>query len=118
MYLEKLKLKNLLSLQKLLLNLNLVLKKFQNYIFFHLEDGTSKVDKGILIKLPERNLLKTLNLANKITMQMKIFKNDKVIDLRIYNRMSFQQMNKKSFDIYVDLSPTKLSIAAFKKFEW
>tara|TARA_B100001245_G_scaffold115223_1_gene84454 strand:- start:418 stop:696 length:279 start_codon:yes stop_codon:yes gene_type:complete len=26
-------------------------------------------------------------------------------------------MSKKSFDIYIDLSPTKLSIAAFKKFD-
>ena len=30
--------------------------------------------------------------------------------------MLFQLMSKKNFDIYVDLSPTKLSIAAFEKF--
>ena len=30
--------------------------------------------------------------------------------------MSFQLMSKKNFDIYLDLCPTKLSIAAFKKF--
>ena len=30
--------------------------------------------------------------------------------------MSFQLMSKKNFDIYIDLSPKKLSIAAFKKF--
>ena len=29
--------------------------------------------------------------------------------------MSFQLMSKKNFDIYLDLCPTKLSIAAFKK---
>ena len=31
--------------------------------------------------------------------------------------MSFQLMSKKNFDIYIDLSPKKLSIAAFKKFD-
>ena len=30
--------------------------------------------------------------------------------------MSFQLMSKKNFDIYLDLCPTKLSVAAFKKF--
>ncbi len=30
--------------------------------------------------------------------------------------MSFQPMNKKNFDIYLDLSPNKLSIAVFEKF--
>ena len=30
--------------------------------------------------------------------------------------MSFQLMSKKNFDIYLDLCPTKLSIAAFEKF--
>ena len=45
MYLEKLKLAILLRLQKLLLNLNLILKKFQNYIFSHLVDGILKVEK-------------------------------------------------------------------------
>ena len=30
--------------------------------------------------------------------------------------MSFQLMNKKNFDIYLDLSPNKLSIAVFEKF--
>ena len=30
--------------------------------------------------------------------------------------MSFQLMSKKNFDIYLDLCPTKLTIAAFKKF--
>ena len=31
--------------------------------------------------------------------------------------MLFQLMSKKNFNIYVDLSPTKLSIAAFEKFD-
>ena len=31
--------------------------------------------------------------------------------------MLFQLMSKKNFDIYVDLSPTKLSIAVFEKFD-
>ena len=30
--------------------------------------------------------------------------------------MSLQLMSKKNFDIYLDLSPTKLSIGAFEKF--
>ena len=45
-----------------------------------------KNNKGILIKLPETNLLKALNLAYHITIN-EIFKNDKVIDLRIYNHV-------------------------------
>ena len=43
-----------------------------------------KNNKGILIKLPETNLSKALNLAYHITIN-ETFKNDKVIDLRIYN---------------------------------
>ena len=45
-----------------------------------------KSNKGILIKLSETNLLKTLNLAYQLTMN-ETFKNDKVIDLRIYNNV-------------------------------
>jgi len=43
-----------------------------------------KNNKGILIKLPETNLSKALNLAYHITVN-ETFKSDKVIDLRIYN---------------------------------
>ena len=43
-----------------------------------------KNNKGILIKLPETNLSKALNLAYHITIN-ETFKSDKVIDLRIYN---------------------------------
>ena len=45
-----------------------------------------KSNKGVLIKLSETNLLKALNLAYHITIN-EIFKNDKVIDLRIYNHV-------------------------------
>ena len=43
-----------------------------------------KGDKGILIKLPEKNLLKALNLSNDMIANEN-FKNNKIIDLRIYN---------------------------------
>ena len=45
-----------------------------------------KNNKGILIKLPETNLSKALNLAYHITIN-ETFKSDKVIDLRIYNHV-------------------------------
>ena len=40
----------------------------------------------ILIKLPQQNLLKSLNFANKILMRSE-FKNIKLIDLRIKNNL-------------------------------
>ena len=43
-----------------------------------------KNNKGILIKLPEKNLLKALNLSNDMIANEN-FKNNKIIDLRIYN---------------------------------
>jgi len=41
----KIKIKDFIKLKKLLLNLNLILKKFQNYIFFLLVGGTLKIIK-------------------------------------------------------------------------
>jgi len=41
---------------------------------------------GILFKLPKKNLLKNLNLANQVLKNEK-FKNAKIIDLRIPNRL-------------------------------
>ena len=43
-----------------------------------------KTNEGILIKLPETNLLKALNLAFQFIINKK-FSNEKVFDLRIYN---------------------------------
>tara|TARA_B100000767_G_C19535317_1_gene438408 strand:+ start:7 stop:684 length:678 start_codon:yes stop_codon:yes gene_type:complete len=44
---------------------------------------------GILIKLPKNNLLKSLNVANKIIINNQ-FKDNKIIDLRISNHIIIQ----------------------------
>ena len=60
-----------------------IFEEISELYFFPSGRWDIKSKKGILIKLPETNLLKALNLAHQITIN-EIFKNDKVIDLRIY----------------------------------
>ena len=82
----KIKIKDFIELKKIIAKSKFNFEEISELYFFPSGRWDIKNNKGILIKLPETNLLKALNLAYHITIN-EIFKNDKVIDLRIYNRV-------------------------------
>ena len=82
----KIKIKNFIELKKIIVKSKFNFEEISELYFFPSGRWDIKNNKGILIKLPETNLLKALNLAYHITIN-EIFKNDKVIDLRIYNHV-------------------------------
>ena len=63
--------------------------KFKTLYFFPSNRWDILTNDNILIKLPEKNLNKSLNLAHTIIKNGQ-FKNNKVIDLRIPNRLIVQ----------------------------
>ena len=64
-------------------------KDFKTISFFSSSRWDILTTNDILIKLPERNLFKSLNLAHKI-LQNDEFKNSRIIDLRIKNQIIIQ----------------------------
>ncbi len=82
----KIKIENFIKFTKIITKSKFNFEEISELYFFPSGRWDIKNNKGILIKLPETNLLKALNLAYHITIN-EIFKNDKVIDLRIYNRV-------------------------------
>ena len=80
----KIKIENFANLKKIITESKFNFEEISELYFFPSGRWDIKSKKGILIKLPETNLLKALNLAHQITTN-EIFKNDKIIDLRIYN---------------------------------
>ena len=82
----KIKIKDFIELKKIITKSKFNFEEISELYFFPSGRWDIKNKNGILIKLPETNLLKALNLAHQITTN-EIFKNDKVIDLRIYNHV-------------------------------
>ena len=82
----KIKIKDFIEFKKIIAKSKFNFEEISELYFFPSGRWDIKNNKGILIKLPEKNLLKALNLAYHITIN-EIFKNDKVIDLRIYNHV-------------------------------
>ena len=82
----KIKIKDFIEFKKIIVKSKFNFEEISELYFFPSGRWDIKNNKGILIKLPETNLLKALNLAYHITIN-EIFKNDKVIDLRIYNHV-------------------------------
>ena len=82
----KIKIKNFIEFTKIITKSKFNFEEISELYFFPSGRWDIKSRKRILIKLPEKNLLKALNLADQIVTN-EIFKNDKVIDLRIYNRV-------------------------------
>ena len=80
----KIKIKDFIEFKKIIVKSKFNFEEISELYFFPSGRWDIKNNEGILIKLPETNLLKALNLAYHITIN-EIFKNDKVIDLRIYN---------------------------------
>ena len=82
----KIKIENFIKFTKIITKSKFNFEEISELYFFPSGRWDIKSKKGILIKLPETNLLKALNLAHQITIN-EIFKNDKIIDLRIYNHV-------------------------------
>jgi len=82
----KIKIKDFIEFKKIIAKSKFNFEEISELYFFPSGRWDIKNNEGILIKLPETNLLKALNLAYHITIN-EIFKNDKVIDLRIYNHV-------------------------------
>ena len=82
----KIKIENFTNLKKIITESKFNFEEISELYFFPSGRWDIKSKKGILIKLPETNLLKALNLAHQITTN-EMFKHDKVIDLRIYNHV-------------------------------
>ena len=82
----KIKIENFIKFTKIIAKSKFNFEEISELYFFPSGRWDIKNNRGVLIKLPETNLLKALNLAYHITIN-EIFKNDKVIDLRIYNRV-------------------------------
>jgi len=82
----KIKIKDFIELKKIIAKSKFNYEEISELYFFPSGRWDIKNNAGILIKLPETNLLKALNLAYQITTS-EIFKNEKVIDLRIYNHV-------------------------------
>ena len=75
-----------LSLKKIIDESNLDFQEIKNLYFFPSGRWDIKTNKDILIKLPQKNLLKALNLSHHMITNEN-FKNNKIIDLRIYNNV-------------------------------
>ena len=80
----KIKIEEFIKFTKIVINSKFNFEEISELYFFPSGRWDIKNNKGILIKLPETNLSKALNLAYHITVN-ETFKSDKVIDLRIYN---------------------------------
>ena len=61
-------------------------KEIESFYYFPSNRWDFKTNEGMLIKLPEKNILESLQLANLIKTNVQ-FKNNKIIDLRISNRI-------------------------------
>ena len=61
-------------------------EEIDSFYYFPSNRWDFKTNKGLLIKLPEKNLIKALQIAHKVKSNAKI-KNNKIIDLRISNHI-------------------------------
>ena len=61
-------------------------EEIESFYYFPSNRWDFKTNEGMLIKLPEKNILESLQLANLIKTNVQ-FKNNKIIDLRISNRI-------------------------------
>ncbi len=61
-------------------------KEIESFYYFPSSRWDFKTNKGMLIKLPKKNILESLQFADLIKTNLQ-FKNNKIIDLRISNRI-------------------------------
>ena len=82
----KVKIKEFIKFTKIIVNSKFNFEEISELYFFPSGRWDIKTNKDILIKLPQKNLLKVLNLSYQMTTNEN-FKNKKIIDLRIYNNV-------------------------------
>ena len=82
----KVKIKEFIKFTKIIANSKFNFEEISELYFFPSGRWDIKTNKDILIKLPQKNLLKVLNLSYQMTTNEN-FKNKKIIDLRIYNNV-------------------------------
>jgi len=82
----KVKIEEFIKFTKIIFNSKFNFEEISELYFFPSGRWDIKTKKGILIKLPQENLLKVLNLSHHLTTN-KNFKNSKIIDLRIYKNV-------------------------------
>ena len=82
----KVKIKEFIKFTKIIANSKFNFEEISELNFFPSGRWDIKTNKDILIKLPQKNLLKVLNLSYQMTTNEN-FKNKKIIDLRIYNNV-------------------------------
>ena len=78
--------KNFVKLKKIIDKSKFNFEEISELYFFPSGRWDVKTNKDILIKLPKKNLLKALNLSHHMITNEN-FKNNKIIDLRIYNNV-------------------------------
>ena len=61
-------------------------EEIESFYYFPSNRWDFKTNQGMLIKLPKKNILESLQFADLIKTNVQ-FKNNKIIDLRIYNRI-------------------------------
>ena len=82
----KIKIEEFIKFTKIVVNSKFNFEEISELYFFPPGRWDIKTNKDILIKLPQKNLLKVLNLSYQMTTNEN-FKNKKIIDLRIYNNV-------------------------------
>tara|TARA_Y100000741_G_scaffold335120_1_gene292789 strand:+ start:134 stop:823 length:690 start_codon:yes stop_codon:yes gene_type:complete len=82
----KIKIEEFIKFTKIVINSKFNFEEISELYFFPSGRWDIKTNKDILIKLPQKNLLKALNLSHHIITNEN-FKNNKIIDLRIYNNV-------------------------------
>ena len=75
-----------LKLKSIISNSKLDFKEIKNFYYFDSGRWDIEIENGLLIKLPEKNLIKAINLSKNLITNKK-FKNLKVIDIRVENQV-------------------------------
>ena len=74
------------KLKKIIDKSDFQFKEIDSFYYFPSNRWDLKTNNGLLIKLPQKNLLEALQFAHKVKLNEKI-KENKIIDLRISNYM-------------------------------
>ena len=74
------------KLKKIIDKSDFQFKEIDSFYYFPSNRWDLKTNNGLLIKLPQKNLLEALQFAHKVSLNEKI-KGNKIIDLRISNHM-------------------------------
>ena len=82
----KIKTEEFIEFTKIFVNSKFNFEEISELYLFPSGRWDVKTNKDILIKLPKKNLLKALNLSHHMITNEN-FKNNKIIDLRIYNNV-------------------------------